>query len=108
MLRYFLDSILGPPYSKIDFEGLANPNVAVKRESESDLVRRKSSTRLRFEMRSYTNCLLYATQLIWAYMGEPSCYIFETNIPLQFSDCTLKMLAIKLLYSCKQKHMFLN
>ena len=61
MLRYFLDSILGPPYSKIDFEGLANPNVAVKRESESDLVRRKSSTRLRFEMRSYTNCLLRYT-----------------------------------------------
>ena len=33
----------------------------MKRESESDLVRRKSSTRLRFKMRSYTNCLLRYT-----------------------------------------------
>ena len=75
MLRYFLDSILSPPYSKIVFEGLANPNVAVKRESESDLVRRKSSTRLRFEMRPYTNCLLRYTAIMGIF-GQAFLLIF--------------------------------
>ena len=81
MLLYFLDSILGPPYSKIVFEGLANPNVAVKRESESDLVRRKSSTRLRFEMRSYTNCLLRYTANMGIHGRAFLLYFLEQKYP---------------------------